>query len=113
MIRGGGAALLSWEEAGQALPRMSRKGGAILLLALLPACSTSPERDPALGEGFVGPYELKVREALVARAKLADTVKHGERVEILGKRRSFYRIRTERGREGWVDARQLLSAEEL
>lgn len=113
MRRTGGGALVSWEEAGHALPGMRRRAGTILLLALLPACSTAPERAPALGEGFVGPYELKVREALVARAKLADTVKHGERVEILGKRRSFYRIRTERGREGWVDARQLLSAEEL
>ncbi len=112
MIRGG-RALLSWEEAGDALPRMRPKAGAILLLALLPACSTAPERAPALGEGFVGPYELNVREALVARAKLADTVKHGERVEILGRRRSFYKVRTARGREGWVDARQLLSAQEM
>lgn len=112
MSRGGGA-LLSWEEAGNAQPRMRSKAGAIILLALLPACSTAPERAPALGEGFVGPYELHVREALAARAKLADTVKHGERVEILGRRRSFYRIRTQRGREGWVDARQLLSAQEL
>ncbi len=112
MIRGG-RALLSWEEAGDALPRMRPKAGAILLLALLPACSTAPERAPALGEGFVGPYELNVREALVARAKLADTVKHGERVEILGRRRSFYRVRTARGREGWVEARQLLSAQEM
>lgn len=113
MSRGSGRALLSWEEAGHALPRMQPKAGAILLLALLPACSTAPERAPALGEGFVGPYELNVREALVARAKLADTVKHGERVEILGRRRSFYKIRTARGREGWVDAQQLLSAREM
>lgn len=112
MIRGG-VALLSWEEAGQALPRMRSRIGLLVLLAWLPACNQGPERAPALGEGYVGPYELKVREALVAQAKLADTIMHGERVEILGRRRSFYKIRTPRGREGWVDGRQLLSARQI
>lgn len=85
----------------------------ILLACLLAACSQGPDRQPALGEAYAGPLSLQVREALVARAKAVDTLKHGDRVELLGRRRSFYRVRTQRGREGWVDGRQLLSAQEM
>lgn len=85
----------------------------VCFAGLLASCSQGPERQPALGEAYAGPLTLQVREELVARAKAVDTLKHGERVELLGRRRSFYRIRTERGREGWVDGRQLLPAEEM
>lgn len=61
----------------------------------------------------MGPLQLSVREALVARSKAVDTLKHGERVEVLAQRRSFYLIRTKRGHEGWVDGRQLLAAQEM
>jgi hypothetical protein len=44
---------------------------------------------------------------------VVDTLKHGERVELLGRRRSFYRIRTAKGAEGWVDGKHLLSAEDM
>lgn len=111
----GGSPLIFWEEAGRAPSRMRWRAGFIAVCAagLLASCSQGPERQPALGEAYAGPVTLQVREALVARAKTVDTLKHGERVELLGRRRSFYRIRTERGREGWVDGRQLLPAEEM
>lgn len=114
MSRGGGP-LIFWEQAGRAPSRMRWRAGFIAVCAagLLASCSQGPERQPALGEAYAGPLTLQVREALVARAKAVDTLKHGERVELLGRRRSFYRIRTERGREGWVDGRQLLPAEEM
>lgn len=113
MSRGG--PLIFWEQAGRAPSRMRWRAGFIVVCAagLLASCSQGPERQPALGEAHAGPVTLQVREALVARAKTVDTLKHGERVELLGRRRSFYRIRTERGREGWVDGRQLLSSEEM
>ncbi len=114
MSRGGGP-LIFWEQAGRAPSRMRWRAGFITVagLALLASCAGRPERQPALGEAYAGPMTLQVREALAARAKAADTLKHGERVELLGRRRGFYRIRTERGREGWVDGRQLLSAQEM
>ncbi len=94
---------------------MRLRAGAVtsVLFVLLQACSRGPERQPAAGEAYAGPVELQVRDALVARARVSDTIRHGERVEILGRRRSFYRIRTERGREGWVDGRQLLSGQQM
>lgn len=64
-----------------------------------------------LGEAFVGPATLQVRKELAARAALVATLKHGERVDLIGRRRRFYQIRTKSGVEGWVDGRQLLSPE--
>lgn len=107
--------LVFWEQAGRTASRMRSRAGFIAVCSalLLASCSQGPERQPALGEAYAGPLQLKVREALVARSKAVDTLKHGDRVELLGQRRSFYRIRTERGREGWVDGRQLLAAQEM
>lgn len=84
------------------------------ILALgLAACSTSSEREPALGTAYVGPMTLQVREELAARADLTATLKHGERVDLIGQRRRFYKVRTGGGAEGWVDGRQLLAPEDM
>lgn len=77
------------------------------------ACTSNADREPALGTAFVGPVTLQAREELAARAELAATLKHGERVEIIGRRRRFYKIRTGGGAEGWVDGRQLLRPEDM
>jgi hypothetical protein len=76
---------------------------------LLPGCRDDPGRDPALAEAFVAPATLQLRAELVARAPLVATLHHGDRVEIIGRRRRFYKIRTKAGAEGWTDSRQLLS----
>lgn len=81
----------------------------IFALALLAGCSSGPPQDPVLGEAFVGPATLQVRQELTARAALVATVKHGDRLALIGRRRRFYRVRTASGGEGWVDGRQLLS----
>jgi hypothetical protein len=62
-----------------------------------------------LGEAFVGAVSLQLRQELSARAALVATVKHGERLDLIGKRRRFFKVRTDNGAEGWVDGRQLLS----
>lgn len=80
-------------------------------VCLLSGCSSAPEPAPVLGEAFVGPATLQVRKELAARAELVATLKHGERVDLIGRRRRFYQIRTKNGAEGWVDGRQLLSPE--
>jgi hypothetical protein len=86
---------------------------AVCLAGLAASCGQSPDRQPALGEAYAGPLTLPVREALAARAETVDRLNHGERVELLSRRRGFYRIRTQRGREGWVDGRHLLSAGQM
>ncbi|MBN9659926.1 MAG: hypothetical protein J0H49_17195 [Acidobacteria bacterium] len=82
-------------------------------LALLAGCSSGPPRDPVLGEAFVGPATLQIRQELTSRAALVATVKHGERLALIGRRRRFYRVRTASDAEGWVDGRQLLSPENM
>jgi hypothetical protein len=101
--------------AGEAPLRMGWKATiiAVCLAGVAVSCSQSRDRQPALGEAYAGPLALPVREALAARAETVDTLHHGDRVELLARRRGFYRIRTERGREGWVDGKHLLSAAQM
>lgn len=75
----------------------------------MPGCGDQPDREPALAEAYVAPATLQLRAELVARSKLVATLKHGERVEIIGRRRRFYKLRTESGSVGWADSWQLLS----
>lgn len=61
----------------------------------------------------MGPAKLQVRRELSARAELVTTLNHGERVDLIGRRRRFYQVRVKGGAEGWVDGRQLLSTESM
>jgi uncharacterized protein YgiM (DUF1202 family) len=84
-----------------------------ILLAGLTACSSRSEQEPVLGEAFVGPATLQLREELTSRASLVETLHHGEKVDIIGRRRRFYKIRTKSDKEGWLDGRQLLSTRNM
>lgn len=96
------------------LARMRIAVGICLVWSLgLAACSSAPERKPALGEAWIGPLESELREALSARSRVVARLRHGERVEIVGRRRRFYRVRTAAAAEGWIDGRLLLSAQDM
>lgn len=73
------------------------------------SCADEPDREPALAEAFVAPSTIQIRGQLVAGAELVATLHHGDRVEIVGRRRRFYKIRTASGAVGWADSLQLLS----
>lgn len=93
---------------------MARGILAIAGLALLTAsCADRPPHAPALGEAFVGPAVLKIRNDIPLQSPAVATVKHGDRLEILQQRRRFLRVRTPSGVEGWTDERQLLAAEDM
>ena len=85
---------------------------AAALLALA-ACDRGPERAPVIGEAYVGPSELRIRTDLPTQSPVAAIVKHGDRVEILQRRRRFLRVRAANGAEGWTEERQLLAAPEM
>jgi SH3-like domain-containing protein len=85
----------------------------IVLVVALAGCTSGPERAPVIGEAFVGPATLVLRQDLHPRSTAAATVKHGERLEVLLRRRRFFRVRTAQGIEGWTDARQLLASSEM
>ena len=89
------------------------RGIPVFLLLLLAACKHEPEREPAIGEAFAGPTSLSVRQDITLQSPVSGTASHGERLEILQRRRRFVRVRTPRGAEGWTDERLLLSPEEI
>jgi len=92
---------------------ISRIGLALTLAAAFSACRHGTPRAPAIGEAFVGPGTLKIRNDIPLTAPTVATVKHGDRLEILTRRRRFMRVRTPNGAEGWTDERQLLAAEDM
>lgn len=84
--------------------------GAGLFLA---GCHHAPPRTPAIGEAYAGPAALKIRSDIALQSATVATVKHGDRLEILQRRRRFLRVRTASGSEGWTDERQLLAADDM
>ncbi len=56
---------------------------------------------------------LTLRTELMPKAPAAGIVKHGDRVEIVQRRRRFAKIRAENGAEGWVDGRELLRPDQI
>jgi len=83
------------------------------MLLLLAACHRGPKRLPAIGEAFVGPAVLNIRSDIPTQSAPVASVNHGERLEILQRRRTFFRVRTSAGAEGWADERQLLAASDM
>jgi hypothetical protein len=84
-----------------------------LLLALL-ATGCSPRGEaPAIGEGFVAPATLNLRKELGPRQPSVASVEHGERVEILARRRRFVEVRTRSGAVGWTDGALLFTPEQM
>ena len=74
-------------------------------------CLRIQTAEPAIGEAFVAPATLEVREEIAPRAKVAARLPHGARVEILARQHRFAKVRVPYGGpSGWTDGRQLLSA---
>src|SRR5258707_330691 len=84
---------------------------AILLAAA--ACKSEPQGTPAIAEAYVGPSSLGIRQDIAQQSPVITTVKHGERRDILQRRRRFVKVRTASLVEGWTDERMLLSPEEV
>jgi Bacterial SH3 domain len=85
--------------------------GVVFFLA---GCRVGGQRKaPAIGEAYVGPALLNLRRDISMQSPTVATVKHGDRVEIIGQRRVFLRLRTAGGVEGWTTASQLMSAADM
>jgi hypothetical protein len=78
----------------------------------LAGCAPGGE-GPPIGEGFVAPATLNLRQELGPRQPSVATVQHGEKVEILAKRRRFVRIRAKSGAVGWIDGDLLFSPQQM
>jgi len=84
-----------------------------LLFSFLVSCSNQSPETRSVGEAYVGPVTLMLRQELTPKAAVSATVKHGEKLEILEYRRRFVKVRTAQGAEGWTDNRQLLTPEQM
>ncbi|HEY9141053.1 MAG TPA: hypothetical protein VIN93_09190 [Bryobacteraceae bacterium] len=87
--------------------------GLVAELLLFAGCRSGPAHAPAIGQAFVGPATLKIHLDISLQSPTVATVKHGQRLEILARRRSLIRVRTPNGAEGWTETRQLLAASDM
>ncbi len=106
------ARLLNW-ESGVLFRSKILTGLVLAMLAASLGCRQGKRVAPAIGEAFVGPATLKLRSDIALQSPPVATVKHGDRLEIVQRRRRFMRVRTPWGAEGWTDERQLLSADDM
>jgi hypothetical protein len=92
-------------------------GWGLLLCGLLScgllSCEARQPRADAIGEAYAGPAVLKIRRDIPLESPVVATLKHGERLELLQKRRRFFRVRVASGVEGWTDERQLMAKEDM
>lgn len=89
------------------------KISAAALILFSTGCRIGSEHLPAIGQAYVGPAVLKIRSDLPLQSPTTAIVKHGDRLEILQRRRIFLRVRTASGAEGWTEARQLLAEADM
>jgi len=88
--------------------------GFLLLLTLsISACRSGEPRAPAIGEAYAGPATLALRRDIPRQSPVVATVRHGARLEIVGRRRRFLKVRAPGGTEGWIEDSLLLSSEEI
>ena len=82
---------------------------------LLTGCGQQQQQQlaPGIGEVYAGPSKLAIRQDIDTKSAVIATVNHGDRLEVLQRRRRFVKVRTPARAEGWTDDRNLLSPEEL
>ena len=89
------------------------RAGLLLSALVLAGCQSEPPRAPAIGEAYAGPATLVLRQDINPRSPEVVTVKHGDRLEIIQRRRRFLKVRNTAGREGWTEEHYLLSSQEI
>jgi hypothetical protein len=81
--------------------------------AILVSCGDQPAPIHSLGDAYVGPSTLNLRRDLAPSAPISATTKHGDKLAVIEYRHRQVKVRTERGAEGWTDARQLLTPQQM
>lgn len=85
----------------------------IALLLGIAGCSSKQQGPPSIGDAYAGPSSLNIRQDIALQSPVVATVNHGERLEVLLRRRRFVKVRTARQVEGWTDERMLLSEQQV
>ena len=82
-------------------------------LCVLSGCNAKTQQEPVIGHAYVGPATLKLHKEIDLKSATVTTVSHGEKLDIVGQRRRFYRVRTAQGVEGWTSDRELLDTAQM
>jgi uncharacterized protein YgiM (DUF1202 family) len=85
----------------------------LAFLSLLASSACVHDSGDVIGQAFVAPATLNLRRQLTQKTNPVATLKHGDRVAILEVRRRFVRVRAASRAEGWVDATDLLSTDDI
>ncbi len=86
---------------------------AFLSFAFLLSCNDQPPPVRSLGDAYVGPSTLNLRQELAPKSTVTATVKHGDKLAVIEYRHRLVKVRTPQGTQGWTDARQLLTPEQM
>lgn len=87
---------------------------ATTLSLLCGACnSTTKEESPSMGTAYAGPATLKLHQEIDSKSATVATVHHGDKLDIVGQRRRWYKVRTAAGAEGWTSDRELLDSGQM
>ena len=62
----------------------------------------------AIGHAYAGPATLNLHQDIDSKSATVTIVHHGDRLDIVGQRRRWYKVRTEKGIEGWTSDRELM-----
>ena len=66
-----------------------------------------------LGQAYVGPASVNLRKEIAPKSPTVVTVHFGDKVEIVGTKRRFVRVRTRSGAEGWTEDSMLLGQSDV
>jgi hypothetical protein len=80
---------------------------------MLSACNSAPREAASIGTAYAGPASLKLHKDIDSKSATVVTVHHSDKLEIVGQRRRWYRVRTATGVEGWTSDRELLDTAQM
>jgi hypothetical protein len=79
----------------------------LLALVTLAAWMLRPKHE-TLGEAFVSEKVAPLLSGIAQVREQVGTLHYGERVDVVGKRNDYVKVRTNAGAVGWVESRQLM-----
>src|SRR5260370_36860441 len=79
----------------------------LLSLVALTAWMLRPRRE-TLGEAFVSEKVASLLSGIAQVREPVGTLHYGERVDVVGRRNDYVKVRTNAGTGGWVESRKLM-----